>query len=173
MSFRLHATLQRTHSCTLAIPGPMDREKGATREDPSNRAQTPYTASRTATTLDEVMYLYSDQTDSFFSPHLISHTSAEQHQSSHSLYRNCSEPTDLPYSSLDFVNTAEMSRHSSAQSSSKGTQQYQLMSSESPADQAKSMSQVSPGFIFVIFPLSACTSDPIPPLLLCHFLCQR
>ncbi|KAK5094934.1 hypothetical protein LTR70_003751 [Exophiala xenobiotica] len=34
-----------------------------------------------------------------------------------------------------------MSRHSSAQSSSRGAQQYQLMSSESPADQAKSMSQ--------------------------------
>ena len=46
-----------------------------------------------------------------------------------------------------------MSRHSSAVTS-KGVQQYQLMSSETPADQARSLSQVSPGFIFVISPMS-------------------
>jgi len=150
----------------------MDPRKDSAREDPSNRAPTPYTAYSAATSLEDVGYLYSDQSDSLLSPHLISNTSAEQHQSSHLQDQNRRKQTETPYSSLDFLITAEMSRHSSAQSSSKGTQQYQLMSSESPADQAKSMSQVSPGFIFVIFPLSACASDHIPPSILCNFLCQ-
>ncbi|KAK5096668.1 hypothetical protein LTS08_007541 [Lithohypha guttulata] len=40
-----------------------------------------------------------------------------------------------------------MSRHASSQQS-KDSQQYQLVPSESPADQARSLTQVSPGFIF-------------------------
>lgn len=54
---------------------------------------------------------------------------------------------------FELIANAAMSRQSS-QGGNINPPQYQLTSSESPADQAKSMSQVSPGFIFVIFPLS-------------------
>lgn len=68
---------------------------------------------------------------------------------------------------FDLAASEDMSRRT-AQASKKTTQpdkppaQYQLMSSESPADQARSLSQVSPGFIFVIFPLSClyCSTSP-------------
>jgi hypothetical protein len=41
-------------------------------------------------------------------------------------------------------------------------QQYQLVSPGTPAD-PRTMSQVSPGFIFVIFPMFAVALDSIPP----------
>lgn len=66
---------------------------------------------------------------------------------------NFEQPYLYP-SSFELAALSAMSRHSSSQGN-KTSAQYQLMSSESPADQARSMSQVSPGFIFVIFPLSS------------------
>ena len=58
--------------------------------------------------------------------------------------------------------TTIMSRHSSSKNSKQSP--YQLMSSDSPADQAKAMSQVSPGFIFVIFLCPALISSLSPIL---------
>lgn len=66
------------------------------------------------------------------------------------------EQSARPYfrpSEFEVAAIEAMSRHSQVQGG-KESPQYQLMSSETPAEQARTMSQVSPGFIFVIFPLS-------------------
>lgn len=56
--------------------------------------------------------------------------------------------SDLPAAEFDMAPT-------SSRRDARSQQQYQLMSSGTPADQARAMSQVSPGFIFVIFPMSS------------------
>lgn len=137
--------------------------EGTIREDPFGWTPPDHTAERTTTTSDNARHLYSSHGNSLSSPRLISHRTTDshlsscifqEHQSPYSLDQPYREQSNLPSFSLSLTATANMSRHAASQSNT-GPQQYQLMSSESPADQAKSMSQVSPGFIFVIFPLSS------------------
>ena len=172
-----HCVLPTEHTQLLHLqhlvrrPSAIDRGSG-TREGPPTLAPSHHTAWMTTTTLELAGYLYSTQSESRSQPYSTSHTIApspslacnsQQYQFLHSLDQSHKEQSDLNHFTLDLAATGEMSRHSPPQSS-KAAQQYQLMSSESPADQAKSMSQVSPGFIFVIFPLSCvCFSSPPPP----------
>lgn len=72
------------------------------------------------------------------------------------------ESSSLQFDHYDTSTPESMSAKNKSQQ-----QQYQLKSTDAPADQAKSLSQVSPGFIFVIFSLSS--TDPLPISLL-HFL---
>lgn len=145
----------------------MDRE-GAVEEEPSSSApSSTHTAFDFDTTSNIINNLYIDQDD------LLAFQAPTQTATSTSLH-----PFDLPQTQTppDFAQSncvtswfyppaaestasTTMSRKPSSQGS-KSSQQYQLMSSESPADQARSLSQVSPGFIFVIF---LC-----PALLLLH-----
>lgn len=94
-------------------------------------------------------------------------------------FHQTSTPAFWSSNAFELAANEAMSRHRSqgggiADQANKPASQYQLMSSESPADQARSLSQVSPGFIFVIFPLY-CPCSLFPSLLPhlfylpCHF----
>lgn len=152
-------------------PGAMDRDSAAARTEAfENALSLSQTASQvSATTWDDSEHVYITCVDPLNLHQKndidqISHSTSEPFSppvlktSSFNLFRS-KQPLFWSSNAFEVVANEAMSRHTSQESkkvnkASGSTSQYQLMSSESPADQAKSLSQVSPGFIFVIFPLS-------------------
>lgn len=176
----------RVHHCSQALtgksiqyhhyvrPNAMDQDRAANRTEAfENTPSLSQTASNTnpATwhSADDVYSGRAGRSNSLQQPDTISTTHSASRSSVPPAFETLpvypysqNQPAFWPTNVFELAANEAMSR----QQSYGGNQppiQYQLLSSESPADQARSLSQVSPGFIFVMFPLSCVL--PCPSIL--------
>lgn len=162
----------------------MDRDGAAARAEPSEGTPS---LSQIASTVgvtrqhepDDLYISYHDQLNPHphpnidYTPYSTSSSLSSPTIGTSIVFPNEQQPP-IPWRSnaFEIVANGAMSRQT-AQGGSKQPAPYQLKSSDSPADQARSLSQVSPGFIFVIFPLSRdCFSTLLFPLSFCLSLSE-
>lgn len=157
----------------------MDRDGAAARTEPSEStpslSQTAANVGATARHEPDDLYIsYLDQSkrssqpNNSYTPYSTSSSVSSPTIGISPIFPN-EQPSTTSWrpNAFEIVANEAMSRQT-AQGGSRPPAQYQLKSSESPADQARSLSQVSPGFIFVIFPLSC---DYFATLLFSLSLC--